>query len=786
MSGRAKRRRQRTAEAAMALTTRRAPEAIDPALHRRDLVCRDMQVRAATINEADRSVEVVMATERATPVFDMQAFRVIDEVLLVRGVEHAAQVVLLDTHFRFSVDDVLGSTREIRAEGEQVIGRAYFADDDDSVRTWNKVKAGHITDVSVGYRAKEFVDIPPGRSQVVAGKRYTAGERTLRITTRWEIRELSVVPIGADQAAKFRSDDPPHLESVMNPQLRAYLESLGLRTDADDATAWRFFDNLGGTARTAAVALHNTDPQGRVAIPSPNVGQGQANRVSIPENGSVAMNNIAAALIEQHEARGRRLDAEEANLPPAERAEALIRQQARDEERARVHTLREMAGTDVPAETLNRAIDEGWNTDRAGREFLNAVRGNRTEPVGGNTATPPRAPAGHVRDRSQAQNTRSFAAAVAQFCGVTPVGLEMRGLRDENEQPMVLAERDADLGNRYRFRHAMDILAAGLELRGVRHNHLDEDEFLREAFTTLAINAVFTTNVYARIVEGYTNTPDTTAWCQSEELANFMVHPDITMGKLGSPKLLARGGEAESGTLDTGSENFRVLRYALKITLPEEDFIDDRLGAIMGTIPSELGETFAELRPDLVYATLLSNPTLLKDSTAVFHANHSNTATNALTRANLQAGEVAMANQRVSGRAVNNAPKFLLVPTDLRHTATSLLQSDNIFITGDTNAEQGNFNPVKTLGLSPIVEPRVNLAGVYDPLNAVTRAGSATNWWLFSNRRTIKVVTRRGTGGRPVMRQFQLDKGVWGLGWDVKHDIGCGFSDFVGSYRGNT
>src|SRR5574343_218069 len=78
---------------------------------------------------------------------------------------------------------VLGSTRELRVEGGTLVGRNYFSKRAEDA--WEKVREGHITDNSVGYRVTNYTDIQPGQSAVINGKTYTAGNRVLRISTEW-------------------------------------------------------------------------------------------------------------------------------------------------------------------------------------------------------------------------------------------------------------------------------------------------------------------------------------------------------------------------------------------------------------------------------------------------------------------------------------------------------------------------------------------------------------------------------------------------------------------------
>ena len=71
-------------------------------------------------------------------------------------------------------------------------------------------------------------------------------------------------------------------------------------------------------------------------------------------------------------------------------------------------------------------------------------------------------------------------------------------------------------------------------------------------------------------------------------------------------------------------------------------------------------------------------------------------------------------------------------------------------------------------------------AGCTDPVTGTAYTGGAAYWYLAANQRTVKVVYRRGTNRSPQLRSFQLDKGQWGIGWDINLDIGAKAIDYRG------
>jgi len=152
------------------------------------------------------SSRAVLTTERPVPMFDWQRGEMVPEVLLMSAMEVRGareQVPLLDTHSRQTVDDVLGSVREIEHTGAEIRGEVTFDDGDAGARAKAKVDAGHITDLSVGYQIdpnrSQF--IPDGERAKVNGQEFAG---PVNVRTWWQLQEVSLVPIGADEMAKIR------------------------------------------------------------------------------------------------------------------------------------------------------------------------------------------------------------------------------------------------------------------------------------------------------------------------------------------------------------------------------------------------------------------------------------------------------------------------------------------------------------------------------------------------------------------------------------------------------
>lgn len=198
-------------------------------LQQRDITCRELQLRAASIDEQARSFEATVATETPAFVFDWRNYEVIEEVLRAEGGRFPEWMPLLNDHRRYGADSVIGSAIDFRRTGDRWGGRGVVAEPGDAEdpvnRIWSRLKGRHIRAVSIGYVVRNYVDIPAGQKQRVAGKLYEANETRLRISTEWEVHELSLTPIGADSEALIRS--ARHLLTLddRRPQSRSYFAS---------------------------------------------------------------------------------------------------------------------------------------------------------------------------------------------------------------------------------------------------------------------------------------------------------------------------------------------------------------------------------------------------------------------------------------------------------------------------------------------------------------------------------------------------------------------------------
>lgn len=171
-------------------------------------IYRQLNFRAndGSINEDERSVDITISTETPVLRYDFWEDRYFEEILL-HGEENIDLSRLTSLFFNHRTSDLpIGRLENIRIENRQLKAKAYFDDDEESMRIWKKVRSGSLTGVSVGYRINE----------IKLTKR--DGEPDLLEVTRWTPLEASIVTIPADHNAGVGRKEPNLNSNIEKPE----------------------------------------------------------------------------------------------------------------------------------------------------------------------------------------------------------------------------------------------------------------------------------------------------------------------------------------------------------------------------------------------------------------------------------------------------------------------------------------------------------------------------------------------------------------------------------------
>lgn len=201
-------------------------------------------------------------------------------------------------------------------------------------------------------------------------------------------------------------------------------------------------------------------------------------------------------------------------------------------------------------------------------------------------------------------------------------------------------------------------------------------ENFTEALTSTSFSNVLGDAITRRLVKEYNNKTQLDAWRKFASIvpvSDFREQKRVRMGGYGD---LAAVSEA-AAYADVTSPTDDVAKYSAskrggleKITL--EMIKNDDVGAIR-QIPVKLARAAKRTLSKFAFNLIVSNPTL-GDSKTLFHADHGNLGSDALSAASFTARRLAMMKQKESGsnEVLSIPPAFLLVSPELEETAYNL------------------------------------------------------------------------------------------------------------------
>lgn len=343
-------------------------------------------------------------------------------------------------------------------------------------------------------------------------------------------------------------------------------------------------------------------------------------------------------------------------------------------------------------------------------------------------------------------------------------------------------EREAEQGQVWAANPMIDFIRYAAELDGVRFSEGSGVQGVlmgcwqhysnRGGVSTANMEALFTQVFGAKFLQGFDSEEDTTAgWTSEADNMNLKAAPRPRMGTLQPLDRRARGAEAKHVEIDAPSEDTKVHEYSGKFTIDEMDIINNMFGNFEQALPVKMGRAAKLLRPDLVYSVLLSNPTM-RDGKALFHADHANLLTGALTESTLSDGQALISSQTENGVSLNLRGRYIIVPQKLDRTARKLARE--VDLVNDENSPP------------PVVRSEGRLSnGVTDPASGTSYDGSDTTWFLSADgvNHTIEVSFLRGRNRQPLIRFGFLRMGRFGVWFDVTHAIGATAIDWRGLAR---
>ncbi|WP_082549707.1 ClpP-like prohead protease/major capsid protein fusion protein [Mesorhizobium sp. Root552] len=266
------------------------------------------------------------------------------------------------------------------------------------------------------------------------------------------------------------------------------------------------------------------------------------------------------------------------------------------------------------------------------------------------------------------------------------------------------------------------------------------------------------------MLKGYLESEETfEKWTAKGNLSDFKATKRVDLNLFPSLAEVPEGAEYSYGTIGDRGETIQLATYGKMFSITRQAIINDDL-SVFTRVPARMGRAARRTIGNLVYAQIVADGAVMSDGKTLFHNDHANKGTGALTMTNLDTARAKMALQKdpdsIAKSGLNIRPAFLLVPVELQGKATALMAAEF-----DPAGTQRNPNVVRGM-VEVISEARLS-------------TDSSAEWYLAANPNqfdTIEVAYLNGNSS-PVLEQkdgwnvdgvefkVRIDAGVKALGW---------------------
>lgn len=206
-----------------------APEQINPRKYGGMCSRGNAVLHKAQDGKIEEGIETIATTDAPAIVIDWERWELVREILPMKYcvLPKNDKAPLLDAHSRMSIEDVKGSGRNWSTDEHNLKCKLFVSETEEDVKT--KIEEEHIDSVSIGYQTdvNQTVEIPKKATVIIDGVEYKnefEDELPLLVRLWWKVKEISLVPIGADEAAKLKREFE---QKLVNPEMQKKLnESL--------------------------------------------------------------------------------------------------------------------------------------------------------------------------------------------------------------------------------------------------------------------------------------------------------------------------------------------------------------------------------------------------------------------------------------------------------------------------------------------------------------------------------------------------------------------------------
>ena len=579
-------------------------------------------------------------------------------------------------------------------------------------------KAGADWQLSIGADVKECELVKSSRSvngQEIEGPFYHVTKSTLR--------EVSVVAVGADAHTSMKVTANFNL-SKPNIEGESMTEENKNNVSAADETV-------------------NTEQEKKQETAAPTAKKNEAEKK--PEQAKAEATPAAITA-----------SATDVSATAKEAAVAAVKA-----ERERVSAIQGICNGEFP-EIEKQAIASGWTPEVVTKKVLETIRAERPA-ASVNISVKAKPEGGEMR--------KTLEAAMSLRCGVDADTLE----KSYGAQTVEAGMKEMDMPLK-------QLLVECMKLDGIPYSRGFDNETIRAAFSSVSLPGILSNVANKKLLQSYEAQPIiATKLCSTGDLNDFKENDRFRLTDVGDLLPIAADGEIKDGGIIEESAKNQLDTYGKKFCLTRKMIINDDLGAFM-KVPTAMGNRAARLIDQLFFSRLLANPTQA-DGKALFSSAHKNIlggASSALSAESLKkAIQLFLDQVDADGQPISVEPRYLLVPTALKHQAIELTKGATLIMSGTDNAVRPALNVLADEHLQVVSSPYLG--------NSAYEGNSQTGWYLFGDPKTIDTWEIGFLKGKrtPTVERGETDFNTLGLWFRVYFDLGVREQDHRGMVKAN-
>lgn len=656
-------------------------------------------------------------------------------VVDLAGMEIPESVPLLTNHENKTDSRIGLISAAVRNNVLEITGEI-VSDSRDAADIIAQGKAGADWQLSIGADVKECELVKGSREvngQEVEGPFYHIKKSTLR--------EVSVVAVGADAHTNMKVNAKFNLVNQEG-------ETMNNKSETKSVSAVSAPNDAAPPEKKPEPEQKPGNPANKPGEPASKPGEPEKK----PDNAEKKPGQAAA------EATPPAIQASAGDVAATAREAA---QNAVKAERERISAIQAICDGEFP-EIEREAIAGGWTPEVVTKKVLETIRAER--PAADVNISVKTAPEG-------GELRKTIEAAMCLRVGVSADQLEKSYGARTVEAGM--AEMDMPL---------KQLLIECMKLDGIPYSRGFDNETIRAAFSSVSLPGILSNVANKKLLQSYEAQPIIAMkLCSTGDLNDFKENDRFRLTDVGDLLPIAADGEIKDGGLIEESAKNQLDTYGKKFCLTRKMIINDDLGAFM-KVPTAMGNRAARLIDQLFFSRLLSNPAQA-DGKALFSTNHKNLlsgASSALSSDSLKkAIQLFLDQVDADGQPISVEPKYLLVPTALKHLAIELTQGATLIMSGTDNAVRPALNVLSDENLQVISSPYLG--------NSAYEGSSQTGWYLFGDPKTVDTWEIGFLKGKrtPTVERGETDFNTLGLWFRVYFDLGVREQDHRGMVKAN-